>query len=65
MKKIATLAALTMAGIALASTNASAAPLPDPRLAETDAALTKLTALPLISSYAADIQQQIRDTPVR
>jgi hypothetical protein len=79
MKKLAALAALTMAGLALAApaTTANAAPeaaaapdanaatAPDPQLAETDAALGDMAGLPLIAPYAADIQNQVRHTPVR
>ncbi|AUG79006.1 hypothetical protein CFP65_4252 [Kitasatospora sp. MMS16-BH015] len=67
MKKIATLAALTLAGLALAApaATASAAPALDPKLAETDATLSDFAGLPVIAPYAADIQDQIRHTPVR
>ncbi len=60
MKKIAALAALTMTGLALAAAPAQADG--NPRLAETNAALQHLSGLPLLGTYAADVQDNLNRT---
>ncbi|GAA2139021.1 hypothetical protein GCM10009760_20760 [Kitasatospora kazusensis] len=56
MKKITALAALAMAGLALAASPAHADSGPSPQVAETEAALQTLAGLPLIAPYAADVR---------